>query len=119
MSDITITDKLVDKLTEAINKSVKKTLFFEKIEKIEAIAIGFGLYMSFIGIVTMYNSYNINNINNTQAREQWQRNNSFPQNVSRSKTQKDCSAVNLYWTSCCDQNNKDTLHMYHHSIKRI
>ena len=62
MSDITITDKLVDKLTEAINKSVKKTLFFEKIEKIEAIAIGFGLYMSFIGIVTMYNSYNINNI---------------------------------------------------------
>jgi translation elongation factor EF-1beta len=62
MSDITITDKLVDKLTEAINKSVKKTLFFEKIEKIETIAIGFGLYMSFIGIVTMYNSYNINNI---------------------------------------------------------
>ena len=62
MSDITITDKLVDKLTEAINKSVKKTLFFEKIEKIEAIAMGFGLYMSFIGIVTMYNFYNINNI---------------------------------------------------------
>ena len=59
MSDITITDKLVDKLTEAINKSVKKTLFFEKIE---AIAIGFGLYMSFIGVVTMYNFYNINNI---------------------------------------------------------
>jgi hypothetical protein len=62
MSDITITDKLVDKLTEAINKSVKKTNIFEKIEKIEAIAIGFGLYMSFIGIVTMYNFYNINNI---------------------------------------------------------
>ena len=62
MSDITITDKLVDKLTEAINKSVKKTNIFEKIEKIEAIAIGFGLYMSFIGIVTMYNFYSINNI---------------------------------------------------------
>ena len=62
MSDITITDKLVDKLTEAINKSVKKTNIFEKIEKIEKIAICFGLYMSFIGIVTMYNSYNINNI---------------------------------------------------------
>ena len=62
MSDITITDKLVDKLTEAINKSVKKTDVFEKIEKIEAIAIGFGLYMSFIGIVTMYNFYSINNI---------------------------------------------------------
>ena len=62
MSDITITDKLVDKLTEAINKSVKKTNIFEKIEKIETIAIGFGLYMTFIGIVTMYNFYNINNI---------------------------------------------------------
>jgi hypothetical protein len=33
MSEITITDKLVDKLTEAINKSVKKTNVFEKIEK--------------------------------------------------------------------------------------
>jgi hypothetical protein len=41
---------------------LKKTNIFEKIEKIEAIAIGFGLYMSFIGVVTMYNFYNINNI---------------------------------------------------------
>jgi hypothetical protein len=65
MSDISITDKLVDKLTEAINKSVKKTLFFEKIEKIELIAIGFGLYMSFIGVITMYNFYSINNIKRT------------------------------------------------------
>ena len=40
MSDITITDKLVDKFTEAINKSIKKTDVFEKIE---TIAIGFGL----------------------------------------------------------------------------
>ena len=62
MSDITITDKLVDKLTEALNKSVKKTNIFEKIERIETIAMGFGLYMSFIGIITMYNFYNINNI---------------------------------------------------------
>jgi uncharacterized membrane protein len=62
MSDITITDKLVDKLTEALNKSVKKTNIFEKIEKIQTIAIGFGLYMSFIGVVTMYNFYIINNI---------------------------------------------------------
>jgi len=62
MTDINITDKLVDKLTEALNKSVRKTLFFEKIEKIEAIAIGFGLYMSFIGVITMYNFYSINNI---------------------------------------------------------
>jgi len=65
MSDISITDKLVDKLTEAINKSIKKTLFFEKIEKIELIAIGFGLYMSFIGVITMYNFYSINNIKRT------------------------------------------------------
>ena len=62
MSEITITDKLVDKLTEALNKSVKKTNIFEKIEKIETIAIGFGLYMSFIGAITMYNFYSINNI---------------------------------------------------------
>lgn len=59
MSDITITDKLVDKFTEAINKSIKKTDVFEKIE---TIAIGFGLYMTFIGIITMYNFYSINNI---------------------------------------------------------
>jgi hypothetical protein len=62
MSDINISDKLVDKLTEALNKSVKKTLFFEKIEKIESIAIGFGLCISFISIITMYNFYSINNI---------------------------------------------------------
>jgi hypothetical protein len=81
MSDITITDKLVDKLTEAINKSVKKTLFFEKIEKIEAIAIGFGLYMSFIGIVTMYNSYNINNIKriiNNKTNKEYKEKSIFP-----------------------------------------
>jgi hypothetical protein len=61
----------------------------------------------------------INNNNNIQVEEHWQQNNLFPQNVSRPKTQKDCSLVNLYWTSCCDQNNKDILHMYHTSIKRI
>ena len=64
MSDITITDKLVDKLTEALNKSVKKTNIFEKIERIETIAMGFGLYMSFIGIITMYNFYNIKTYEN-------------------------------------------------------
>jgi len=78
MSDITITDKLVDKLTEAINKSVKKTLFFEKIEKIEAIAIGFGLYMSFIGIVTMYNCYSINNIKRIINDKEYKEKSVFP-----------------------------------------
>jgi hypothetical protein len=81
MSDITITDKLVDKLTEAINKSVKKTLFFEKIEKIEAIAIGFGLYMSFIGVITMYNFYSINNINeiiNNKSNKEYKEKSIFP-----------------------------------------
>jgi hypothetical protein len=81
MSDITITDKLVDKLTEAINKSVKKTDVFEKIEKIEAIAIGFGLYMSFIGIVTMYNFYSINNIKriiNNKIKKDYKEKSLFP-----------------------------------------
>jgi hypothetical protein len=82
MSDITITDKLVDKLTEAINKSLKKTNIFEKIEKIEAIAIGFGLYMSFIGVVTMYNFYNINNIkriiNNNKIEKDYKEKSIFP-----------------------------------------
>jgi hypothetical protein len=81
MSDITITDKLVDKLTEAINKSVKKTNVFEKIEKIEAIAIGFGLYMSFIGIVTMYNCYSINNIKriiNDNSNKEYKEKSIFP-----------------------------------------
>ena len=66
MSDITITDKLVDKFTEAINKSIKKTDVFEKIE---TIAIGFGLYMTFIGIITMYNFYSINNIKQKSNKE--------------------------------------------------
>ena len=82
MSDINITDKLVDKLTEAINKSLKKTNIFEKIEKIEAIAIGFGLYMSFIGVVTMYNFYNINNIkriiNNNKIEKDYKEKSLFP-----------------------------------------
>ena len=81
MSDITITDKLVDKLTEAINKSVKKTDVFEKIEIIEAIAIGFGLYMSFIGIVTMYNFYSINNIKriiNNKIKKDYKEKSLFP-----------------------------------------
>ena len=81
MSDITITDKLVDKLTDALNKSVKKTNIFEKIEKIEAIAIGFGLYMSFIGIITMYNFYSINNINKiicTKIKKDYREKSVFP-----------------------------------------
>jgi hypothetical protein len=81
MSDITITDKLVDKLTEAINKSVKKTNIFEKIEKIEKIAICFGLYMSFIGIVTVYNFYSINNIKriiNNKLKEDYREKPVFP-----------------------------------------
>ena len=78
MSDITITDKLVDKLTEAINKSVKKTNVFEKIEKIEAIAICFGLYMSFIGIVTMYNFYSINNIKRINNNKDYREKSVFP-----------------------------------------
>jgi translation elongation factor EF-1beta len=83
MSDITITDKLVDKLTEALNKSVKKTNIFEKIEKIQTIAIGFGLYMSFIGIVTMYNCYSINNIkriinNNNKIEKDYKEKSLFP-----------------------------------------
>jgi len=82
MSDITITDKLVDKLTEALNKSVKKTNIFEKIERIETIAMGFGLYMSFIGIITMYNFYNINNIkriiNNNKIEKDYKEKSVFP-----------------------------------------
>jgi hypothetical protein len=34
----------------------------KKLKKIETIAIGFGLYMSFIGVITIYNFYSINNI---------------------------------------------------------
>jgi hypothetical protein len=82
MSDITITDKLVDKLTEAINKSVKKTDIFEKIEKIETIAIGFGLYISFISIITLYNFYSINNINqiinNNKIKKDYREKSVFP-----------------------------------------
>ena len=81
MTDITITDKLVEKLTEAINKSVKKTDVFEKIEKIEKIVIGFGLYMSFIGIVTMYNFYSINNIKkiiNNKIKKEYKEKSVFP-----------------------------------------
>ena len=78
MSDITITDKLVDKLTEAINKSVKKTNIFEKIEKIEKIAICFGLYMSFIGIVTMYNFYSIINIKRINNNKDYREKSVFP-----------------------------------------
>lgn len=62
MSDINISNKLVDKLTETLNKSFKNTNIFEKIKKIESVVIGIGLCMSFISIVTIHNFYSINNI---------------------------------------------------------
>ena len=42
MSDINISNKLVDKLTETLNKSFKNTNIFEKIKKIESVVIGIG-----------------------------------------------------------------------------
>ena len=64
MTDSNITDKLVDKITDALNKSVKKTDIFEKAEKIEVIALCSGFCISIIGLLTIYNTYSILSIKN-------------------------------------------------------
>jgi cell division protein FtsL len=64
MSELNITDKLVDKIADALNKSVKKTDIFEKAEKIEVIALCSGFCISIIGLLTIYNTYSILSIKN-------------------------------------------------------
>ena len=49
--------KLTDKISEAITSIIKKTIIFEKSEKMEGIFIGIAFCSSIISICTIYNSY--------------------------------------------------------------
>ena len=56
--------KLTDKISEAITSIIKKTIIFEKSEKMEGIFIGIAFCSSIISICTIYNSYITINIQN-------------------------------------------------------
>ena len=55
---------LIDKISEAITSIIKKTIIFEKSEKMEGIFIGIAFCSSIISICTIYNSYITINIQN-------------------------------------------------------
>jgi len=56
--------KLTDKISEAITSIIKKTIIFEKSEKMKGIFIGIAFCSSIISIFTIYNSYITINIQN-------------------------------------------------------
>jgi hypothetical protein len=56
--------KLTDKISEAITSIIKKTIIFEKSEKMKGIFIGIAFCSSILSIFTIYNSYITINIQN-------------------------------------------------------
>ena len=56
--------KLTDKISEAITSIIKKTIIFEKSEKMKGIFIGIAFCSSILSICTIYNSYIKINIQN-------------------------------------------------------
>ena len=56
--------KLTDKISEAITSIIKKTIIFEKSEKMKGIFIGIAFCSSILSICTIYNSYITINIQN-------------------------------------------------------
>jgi hypothetical protein len=62
MSDSNISEKLVEKVTEGITNIIKKTIIFEKTERMRGLFIGLAISSSLFGLFTIYNSYQLNNI---------------------------------------------------------
>jgi hypothetical protein len=60
MSDSNLSEKLVEKVTEGITNIIKKTIIFEKTERMTALFIGLAISTSVFGLFTMYNSYQLN-----------------------------------------------------------
>jgi len=56
MSDSNISEKVVESITNII----KKTIIFEKTERMTALFIGLAISTSVFGLFTMYNSYQLN-----------------------------------------------------------
>ena len=62
MSDSNLSEKLVEKVTEGITNIIKKTIIFEKTERMKGLFIGIVISTSIFGLFTIYNSYQLNNI---------------------------------------------------------
>ena len=60
MNDSNISEKLV----ESVTNIMKKTILFEKTERIQGIFIGLTICTSIFGLFTMYNTYKSNIIEN-------------------------------------------------------
>jgi hypothetical protein len=54
-----VVNKSVNKLTKGISNIIKKTIVFEKTERIECIFIGILICTSIFGVFTIYNTYHI------------------------------------------------------------
>ena len=53
-----------EKLSESITNIIKKTILFEKTERIQGIFIGLTICTSIFGLFTIYNTYKYNTIEN-------------------------------------------------------
>ena len=62
MSDSNLSEKLVEKVTEGITNIIKKTIIFEKTERMKGLFIGLAISSSIFGLFTLYNSYQLINI---------------------------------------------------------
>lgn len=54
-----VTEKVVEKITEGISNIFKKTIIFDKTERMKGIFIGIFISTSIFGLFTIYNTYNI------------------------------------------------------------
>ena len=62
MSDSNVSEKLV----EGITNIIKKTIIFEKTERMEYLIYGFFISSSIFSLFTIFNSYQLNNIDEKQ-----------------------------------------------------
>ena len=54
-----VVDKAVNKITKGISNIFKKTIIFDKTERMKGIFIGIFISTSIFGLFTIYNTYNI------------------------------------------------------------
>ena len=57
MSESNISDKIIENVVDGITNIIKKTIIFEKTERIKGMLFGFTLCSSIVGLFTIYNTY--------------------------------------------------------------
>jgi len=57
MSESNLSDKIIENVVDGITNIIKKTIIFEKTERIKGMLFGFTLCSSIVGLFTIYNTY--------------------------------------------------------------